>query len=384
MFLAYWAFEEYENNVYFQTYVNATVQANVFLIAGVVVGIPALALVTLRIRRGRASPSEQVVDIEENSQSFRGSHGVFQQSQGEAQAVSPIAAELSSRFLNQGASPSTQTPTQARMPVLQRLDQATTTQPKMAETGLPFLKQVEPRREPVETKPGQIETPRYQGGPQAVSPAFPRDADYESSRPVFSRPPDNPVPRRPPSGVPLARPPTVVTGIVGQGPRQFPSTPPQGPGPGMQGQRPESRPFQEKWEPGVRPPGPLGFQPSRPQQFTPLASTRLGSSSEASQTILTTGALGRIGSTRPAGEKGTGVESSPGLNRIEPVQAVANKLSWGKSNTPTVVRGAPGQVPENLGLMGSDASSGVLGKQKPGPSVKRDEKQEGSGDGSGS
>jgi hypothetical protein len=383
MFLGYWAVEEYRNNVYFQSYVNATIGANMLLLSGIVVGVPVLAIaaVAMRRRRGR---STRLVDVDLDSQ---GAPSPLRQPQsaGESQSVSPIVAALSSRFLNQtstDASTSTGTSQnvgQGKMPVLQRLNEAASARPKPVDTSLPFLERTEHKQERVETKPVQAGIPRYQSPSTSSSTSdYENAASYRPTLPSYSRPAQSPVPARPSSAAPMARPPTVVTGVMGQGPRQFPSPPPPSPGPIPQGQRQMVRPYQDHWEPGVRPTGPLGAPPSKPTQFSPLGSNRPGGLPENNPVRPVPPLLGRIGPTTPGGDKAAVVEASQGLNRVEPVQALANQRPTLKGQPSPLPSGGSKSEPL-LPTAESDVLSDVLGKQKTGLSQKRDEKKDTSG-----
>jgi hypothetical protein len=384
LFLGYWAVEEYQNNIYFQSYVNATVQANMLTLVGVFVGVPVISILGLMLRRGRGrSRGEKLVDVEEAVQPSRGSFGVASSSdvgQGGSSGMSSLAAELSSRFLGQVAvapsQPSGQIMNRGGVPILQRSDQATTAKPRPVEPGLPVLEKVEPRR--VESK---SDVPRYEPPRFATGPAPASNSGYRPSPPNFPRPPDNPGMRRPPVSAPLVRPPTVVTGIMGQGPRPFnpPSSQPQGSN--RQGQGPPSQRFDEKWEPGVRPPAPLGVQP-KPQQFGSSGSSGTGASLPG--TPIGPALLGRIGPVRSAADKTPGAEFSPGLNRVEPAQSSASPPSWPKTvQASSMGAGSPSPGLEE-GSKTDDSLSSLLAGDKQGQPAKRDEKRQDPGENSGS
>jgi hypothetical protein len=377
MFLGYWAFEEYENNVYFQSYVNATVQANMLLLGGVLVGIPALTILGLIAKRKR-STGNRLVDVDESVQASAGSLGVLRQSGGETQGMSPLAAELSSRFLGQAVTtpspPASQIVNRGGMPVLQRADQAGQVKAKPVEGGLPFLERIGPRPDQSEARPG---VQNYEDSSTG------RAAGFRPSPPNFPRPPDNPGVRRPPISAPLVRPSTVVTGVMGQGPRPFPPASPQPQASNRQGSA--SPAFGEKWEPGVRPTGPLGVQPPRSSQFAPPSGPAGIRPAPGVNPVSTVPPLGRVGPARSAADKNLGAEYSPSLGRVEPVQGVA-KPSWPNNSPPSTrpVVSGPSLGEEQASKTGDDSFPDVSAADKIGQQAKRDEKRQVSGENSGS
>ncbi|HEX4920701.1 MAG TPA: hypothetical protein VFV92_08170, partial [Candidatus Bathyarchaeia archaeon] len=226
VFLGYWAVEEYQNNIYFQSYVNTTLQTNMLPIGAAVIGIPVLAGLGLFFRRRRATES---LLVGSEIESPKGSIGQTRSSAtGSSENVSPLYAELSSRFGQSIASPSSASnpPNQSRQSVLQRTDQSSGGKIRTGPSGVPVLERVEPRQPTLERKEeiqGQrYEAPREIGGPGPV-----RDAGYRPAPPGFPRQPDNPGMRRPPSSAPINRPSTIVTGVMGQGPRPYAPQPQQ-------------------------------------------------------------------------------------------------------------------------------------------------------------
>ena len=85
-----------------------------------------------------------------------------------------------------------------------------------------------------------------------------------------------------------------------------------------------------------------------------------------------------------ASNKTPGAESSPGLKRVEPVQAVANKLPWPKNKPPDVENSGLSFAREQ-GLQPEDSSfSALLAGEKTGVSGKREEKRDRPSENSGS
>ena len=85
-----------------------------------------------------------------------------------------------------------------------------------------------------------------------------------------------------------------------------------------------------------------------------------------------------------ASNKTPGAESSPGINRVEPVQAVANKLPWPKNKPPDVENSGPSFSREQGSQLEDDSFSALFGGEKTGVSGKREEKRERPGENSGS
>src|SRR5262245_46421146 len=176
LFLGYWAFEEYQNNIYFQSYVNATLQVYMLPIAAIVFGVPALAIFGFFVKRSRAHSSE-TLRFENGGSGSMSSFGVSRaSSRGKSEKVSPLYAELSSRF---GQSITTSNPIasqtdQEKRPVLQQADQSSASRIKTGPSGLPVLERVESRQQTLQTK-GETQNQGYQP-PRAIgdSPLSPQ------------------------------------------------------------------------------------------------------------------------------------------------------------------------------------------------------------------
>jgi len=378
LFLGYWAVEEYQNNIYFQSYVNTTLQINMLPIGAVVVGIPALAALGLFFRRRRAAESLLVGSDIQSRKGFIGA--TRSPATGSSENVSPLYAALSSKFGQSisGSSSTSNEPDQNRQPVLQRTDQSSGSRIKTGPSGLRVLERVEPRQQTLESKEG-IQGQRYQA-PKEISGSAPvRDAGYRPAAPSFPRQPDNPGLRQPPSSAPINRPSTIVTGVMGPGPRPYAPPPAQTQSPIRQ--TPMTQPVQDRWEPGTRPPAPLASMPPRPSSFNPTSSPSSNSSFRSAGSNPPAPGLGRVGLPNA-----TGVESQPGLHRIEPVQALANRLPWPKKQPPTSnnYEDAPSSSREQGAEAQTNSYSDSLTSGKPLQPLKRDDKREASGDNAGS
>ncbi len=378
VFLGYWAVEEYQNNIYFQSYVNTTLQTNMLPIGAAVVGIPALAGLGLFFRRRRATES---LLVGSDIQSPKGSFGSTRSSAtGSSESASPLYAELSSRFGQSIANPSSTSDqsNQNRQPVLQRTDQSSGSRIKTGPGGLPVLERVEPRQQTLEPKEG-IQGQRYQAPKEISGSPLVREAGYRPTAPSFPRQPDNPGLRQPPSSAPINRPSTIVTGVMGPGPRPYAPPPAQTQSPIRQ--TPMTQPVQDRWEPGTRPPAPLASMPPRPSSFNPTSSPSSNSSFRSAGSNPPAPGLGRVGLPNA-----TGVESQPGLHRIEPVQAVANRLPWPKKqpSTSNNYEDASSSSREQGAEAQTNSYSDSLTSGKPLQPLKRDDKREASGDNAGS
>jgi len=376
VFLGYWAVEEYQNNIYFQTYVNTTLQANMLPIGVGVIGIPVLAALGLFFRRRRSAES---LLVGREIQSPRGLIGATRSSaSGSSESGSPLYAELSSRFGQSMTSPSSTSdqPNQNRQPILQRTDQSSGSRIKTGPSGLPVLERVEPRQQTLEAREG-IQGQRYQAPKEISNSAPARGAGYRTSAPSFPRQPDNPV-RQPPISAPINRPSTVVTGVMGQGPRPY--TPPPQTQSSIR-QTPIPQPVQERWEPGIRPPAPLVSMPPRPSSFNPISPPTSNPSFGSAGSNPPTSGLSRV---RPT--NAPGVESQRGLNRIEPVQAVVNPLPWPKKQPPTSnnYEDAPSSSREQGAEAQTSLYSDSFTSGKPLQPLKRDDKREASSGNTGS
>ena len=379
LFLGYWAVEEYQNNIYFQSYVNATVQTNMLPIGVAVIGIPALAALGLFFRRSRSRAAEPLL-VGTELRSPKGFIGATRSSAtGSSESVSPLYAELSSRFGQSIASPSStpNQPNQNKQSVLQRTDQSSGPKIRTGPSGLPVLDRVEPRQQTLETKE-EIQGQRYEAPKQISDSAMVREGGYRPAAPSFPRQPDNPVVRRPPSSAPINRPSTIVTGVMGQSPRPYtpPSTQTQSP----VRQTPIPQPVQDRWEPGNRPPAPLVSMPPKPSPFNPTSSPSSNSSFGSAGSNAPTSGLSRVGQANTPG-----VESPRGLNRIEPVQAIANRLPWPKNQPPTSSSYNPPSSPREQGTETQTSSyTDSFTSGKPSQPLKRDDKREVSGENTGS
>ncbi len=385
LFLGYWAFEEYQNNIYFQSYVNTTLQVYMLPIAAIVFGVPALTAFGFFFKRSRGKSSEHL--LAESGISSPNSFGISNSSsRGKSENVSPIYAELSSRFGQSIASPvsATNQSDQNKQSGLQNTDQSSGSRIKTGPSGLPILERVEPRQQTLEVKE-VIPSQRYQAPKQFEDSPQGREAAYRPAPPNFPRQPDNSQVRSPPPSAPMVRPPTVVTGVMGQGPRPYtpappPIQPPTRPSPGL-----SSQPIQDKWQAGARPPAPLVSMP-RPPQFNPTNTPAPSSSFGAGVTGQPTSGLSRVGPVKSPGDKTPSAEPVRGLNRIEPIQAVANRLPFPKSQPQTSgdnkEQTFSPNIPASEAQPSSYSSPFTVGKPlQPG---KRDDKREVSGENTGS
>ncbi len=364
-FLSFWAFEEYQNNLYFQSYINSTVQANM-LALDLVIGIPVFAVsVYAMIRVGRRGERllsvEPTVSVADNRRTVLRSDVRADSSSLEPHGSSSEVAEMAARFLKQ-AGPITSSSnlplTQTRMPVLERVEPAPAPRADVSEKPFSVLERLEPRQERVEPRRDQVDNPVFHG-PQPVPvrtvPGWDQGFSPQPQQPPrFSGPIPGPVPVRPSRGVPMVRPPTVVTGIIGQGPRPSPQGPQPGQGPMAPGQRPEPRLFSQNWTPRVRPENSGGGQRDKPSPFNPpVAPSSDGSGvvpiAKPALQVPPPPALGRVRPVQSAGEKLSGEKPPPGLGRVEPVQAVASKLPWLKTMPPANQDSPSGHMPQRLG-----------------------------------
>ncbi len=385
-FLSFWAFEEYQNNLYFQAYVNSTVQAN-RLALGLVIGIPVFAVsVYAMIRVGRRGERllsvEPTVSVADNRRTVLRSDVKADSSSLEPHGSSSEVAEMAARFLKQAGpiTGSSDLPlTRGRMPVLERVEPAPAPRVSVPEKLFPVLERLEPRQERVEPGRDQVDNPVFHGpqGPQPVPLRTVPGKDQGFSPqpqqpPRFSGPIPGPVPGRPSRGVPMVRPPTVVTGIIGQGPRPLPQGPQQGQGPMAPGQRPEPRLFSQNWTPGVRPENSGEGQRDKPSPYNPPVAPSSGGSGVVpiAKPVLQAPpppALGRVRPVQSASEKLSGEKPPPGLGRVEPVQAVASKLPWLKTMPPANQDSPSGHMRQRLG---TDSEKSGL-KPAPFPGLER-------------
>jgi len=372
-FLSFWAIEEYQNNLYFQQYVNSTVQTNIVVISlGVAFMLVLGAGAFARTRRGTAKKEESLSFAPDLSAS-------------EPRLTDRTLAQLMNSDYESARKPA-QTPVSAtgknssQMPVLERVEQGPVPGERPS-SQRSLLEKDAPR-------PSALDRPVFQS-----PPPFPehvatiRDAGYRPSFPPSPSLPE-PGPGRIQAGGPIPRPSTVVTGVIGQGSRErpFPQQPPIGPGSMGTRQGPEQRPVPQKWEPGkpqntgvgpVDRPFPIN-PPIAPRPPEPGRSAFGGPLAQNPQTVLK-----RVGPVQAPGSKLSGQESLSGLRRVEPIQAVADKLA-GVRPVQDQKQQAPGQdvtpgLSDNqLGLVPGETgpAPGFLEK-RPGqkPASKRDEEQ---------
>ncbi len=316
-FLSFWAIEEYQNNLYFQQYVNSTVQTNIVVISlGVAFMLVLGAGAFARTRRGTAKQEESLSFAPDTSA-------------GEPRLTARPLAQLMDSDYESARKPAQTLSTatgkdSGQMPVLERVEQGPVPGERPS-SQRSLLEKDAPR-------PSALDRPVFQPPPQFPERVAPiRDAGY---RPSFPPSPSlsGPVPGRIQAGGPIPRPSTVVTGVIGQGSRDrpFPQKPPVGLGSMGTGQGPELRPAPQKWAPGkpqntgvgpmdrpfpINPPSsPVPPAPGRPVFGGPVA--------QNSQTVL-----GRVGPAQGAGNKLPSQDSLSGLRRVEPVQAVADKMA---------------------------------------------------------
>ncbi len=373
-FLSFWAIEEYQNNLYFQQYVNSTIQANIVAISlGVAFMLVLGAGAFARTRRGTIK-QEQPLSFEPDL------------SGGEPRlAAQPAAQQVANDY--EAARKPAQTLSSAtgkdsgQMPILERVELGAAAGDRPSSWRFPM-------EERAETKPSPVDRPVFQRPPPFPDRVAPiRDSGYRPSSPPSPGFP-GPVAGRIQTGGPIPRPSTVVTGVIGQGSRErpFPQKPPVGLGSMGTGQGPELRPVPQKWAPGkpqnttvgpmdrpfpINPPSaPVLPEPGRPVFGRPVA--------QNPQTVL-----GRVGPVQAAVNKLPSQGSLSGLGRVEPVQAVADKLAGVKpaQDQKQKAQGQdvlPGLSDKQLGLVRGETGPvpGLLEKrpgQKPASASKRDE-----------
>ncbi len=362
-FLSFWAFEEYQNNLYFQAYVNSTVQTNVLALGMVLIGIPVFTIaiygmVRISRRSGQSVPLESVASEDNKRQTISRPDLRIAETPSESHGPPTGFEEMAMKFLKQAGavtSPSNGRSSSERMPFLERVEPVAAARPKTPEKPFPVLERLEPRQE-------QSSRSVFQA-PQRVPERTPlgRNIDYRPPQqvPRASGPVPGPVQARPMTGAPMVRPSTVVTGIMGQGPRPSQQRSQTGLGAVGPGQGMEQRPLSQKWSPGGRPENPGMSQRDRPSTVGPSippGSRALGPSTADPILPVSPPPLGRVGPVQAAGEKLSGEKPSLSLGRVQPAQAAANKLPWLK-----VV------APDQNSLFGSSSQQLGVDSTKPPP-----------------
>ncbi len=343
-FLSYWAIEEYQNNVYFQSYVNSTVQANM-LALGMLVGIPIFAIAVYGIvkvsrRSGRSVSLKTGASEIDRGGKVSGSGVTVAAAQSETRGPPPGFEEMAMKFLKQAGSLTGESGApeeKGKLPVLERTEQIATPKAKVLDKPLPFLERVESRQERVGLRADPSPRPVFPASQRVPDSLVPRrDMGYSpSSQPVprSSGPIPGPTPGRPGVGVPMTRPSTVVTGIIGQGPRPLQQRPQIGPSATGSQQGMQPRPLPPKWSPGVRPENLGGVQRDRTLQGgQPFSPGSRGVSAPTGKPVFPVSPppLGRVGPPQSAREKLSEGKPSPEMGSVEPVDAIASKLPWSK------------------------------------------------------